>query len=474
MRHQLRDYQLRTVERTLALYQQGTRSVLIVSPMGSGKTVMATAIVEASAVPTLVVAHRRELISQAADKLQGNVGKAVSRICPGCEYNPHSRIQVATVQTLLSRKLRPHANLVVWDEGHHYVADDWARVREAYQSAHHVLLTATPERPDGSGLGDIADELVISANYSELVAAGHLVTCRVYQPPEHMGGDLALSPLAAYERHGDGGQAFLFAPSIKLATDLATDFAASGFRSASINGKTKRADRDQIMREFRSGAIRVLTNYNVLTEGVDVPQASVAILGRRFDHVSTYLQAAGRVLRPADGKGEAIIIDLSGATLAHGFPTEDREYSLTGKPIRRTQLEPLRNCLKCGATLPARLMECAECGYRFTRRDPRIPRIYSLELQEVFAGKQTPDDAKRKEYDRLRAFQRGRGWSPSWVAREYNRLFSEPVIIRDATQDEKIEELARLRTIAEKKGFKPGFAAVRFKGLFGHWPHRGM
>jgi superfamily II DNA or RNA helicase len=79
--------------------------------------------------------------------------------------------------------------------------------------------------------------------------------------------------------------------------------------------------------------VRVLTNVNTLTEGVDVPEARTCILARSFGHVGGYLQAAGRVLRAAPGKESAVVVDLTGATIRHGLPTTDRTYSLSGRAI---------------------------------------------------------------------------------------------------------------------------------------------
>jgi hypothetical protein len=108
----------------------------------------------------------------------------------------------------------------------------------------------------------------------------------------------------------------------------------------------------------------------------------------------------------------------------------------------------------------------------FQKRDPRIPRIYSLELQEVYAGRETPDGAKQREYQRLRDLQRNRGFSLYFVQKSFKKLFGEMPTITDASLDERREEYQRLKSVAESRGFKPGFAKVRYKEMFGSWPGR--
>ncbi len=468
----LRPYQTEAVTRTYTAWQTGKRRVLCVAPTGAGKTRLAEEFVWRAAVAgerSLFIVHRRELLRQAAERL-APYGAGI--IAPGEDQSPFAPVQVATVQTLLARDIRPEASLIVLDEAHHYVSDDWSRLAEAYPHARALGLTATPERQDGRPLGDVFDELIAVAKYSELLRDGFLVPCRVFQPPEMLDGDLAADPLEAWQRHAPGEQTFAFLPNLKIADEQCERFNAAGIPSRLITAKTKKRDRDEALDGFSSGAIRVLFNYNVLTEGVDVPAARCCLIGRSFQHQGAYLQAAGRVLRPHPSKPDAIIIDLTGATLRHGFPTDDRIYSLSGAGITRDSITPLRQCLECGATLPAALMQCTECGYVFPKRDPRVPRIYSLELREVFSGASTPDEAKVREYQRLRQLGKDRGWSLYFVQKEYKKLFGEIPVILDASPEEMRTEYARLTATQQQRGFKPGFVKVRFKEMFGRWPGR--
>jgi DNA repair protein RadD len=475
----LREYQIRAIAGVHTAWNQGSRAVLLVAPTGSGKTRMGEELVYSEMAAggcVLWIAHRRELIRQAADRLRSRFGHLdVGLIAPGEGLYLDSPIQVATVQTLLARDRRPEASLTVFDEAHHYIADDWKALAEAYPRARILGLTATPERQDGKPLGDVYSGLVVAESYSNLIKDGHLVPCRVYQPPDAMAGnELAQDPLVAWQRYAEGSSTFAFCSTVDGAYELAARFRAANVRAATIEAKTPKAERDEILEDFASGRTTVLTNVYALTEGVDVPSARCVLLARSVGHVGPFLQMAGRVLRPAPGKTDAILIDLTGASLVHGLPTEDREYSLDGDGIRRTSPAPLRNCAKCGATLPAWQRRCPECGYEAPEQETPQPRIYDLELRAVFAGADTPSTAKQREYNRLRQLGKERGWALYFVQKEYKKLFGELPIISDATELEMRTELGRLTKIQQERGFKPGFVSFRFKQTFGKWPSRNL
>ncbi len=226
-----------------------------------------------------------------------------------------------------------------------------------------------------------------------------------------------------------------------------------------------------LLQRMRDGDLDCICNVQTMTEGVDVPRAAVCMLASACRHCGGYLQRAGRVLRPHETKTAAILIDLVGASILHGLPTEDRSYSLDGEPIKRTCIVPLKNCPACGAVVNSAYVDCPECTWHFeAQRERKGLKIYSLELVEVYAGKDTPIDAKRREYQRLRTMQRTNKYPFYWVVKQYKELFDEPLVIHDASNDEKRAEFARLRAVGMKRGAKPNFAKVMFKNLFGHWP----
>lgn len=436
----LRPYQLRAVDSVRSAWQEH-RSVCLVAPTGSGKTVMGAAIVGDSRA--LWICHRVELVAQAR-----------ARLPITCE--------VATVQGLIARSEWPAADLIVLDECHHYAADTWRAADRRYPHARIVGLTATPERSDGRPLGDLFSHLVVAANYSELIEAGHLVRCRVFRPTEQVIGGLAQSVPQALERYGVGRQAFVFCSSIDDA-----DRTAAAIGGASICADTPATDRRARLERFAAGELRHLTSVFALTEGVDVPQASCCVLARGAGFRGAYLQMVGRVLRPSPGKTDAVLIDLSGASHAHGLPCDDRTYSLDGTAISAERVGSLKNCPQCGATVTSPTPTCPECGWVWITATPKAPRIYSLELAEVFAGAETPIEAKRREWSRLMKLALDKHWGVSWAAREYRKLFGSPPTLSD---DEARRAYAELASVGRSRGFKPGFAFARFRSEYGRVP----
>ena len=328
-----RIYQRRACEAVIAAWYHGARSVLLVSPPGSGKTEIGMWLVGERR--TLWVVHTRELAQQAYNRLRDHFGDdAVSMIASGYHERPRARIIVATVQSLLEHAPLVGIELVVLDEAHHYCAERWRSVRGLYSSdALELGLTATPERDDGKPLGDIFDQLVVAANYSELLAAGHIVPTRVIQPVRDLGGNYAQHPVDAWAEFSEAAQTFAYFPLVETAKLYAGQWQERGVNSDTVFGETILSDRAATFEAFERGDCRVLSTVSTMLEGVNVPSARVVLIGRSFDFIGVYLQATGRGIRAHNGKADCICIDLTGASIRHGSPIQDREYSLTGKAI---------------------------------------------------------------------------------------------------------------------------------------------
>lgn len=334
----LRSYQMRVWEDTRAAYKLGKRAICIVMPTGSGKTRLGAEYVRnhirRPGCCVLWLAHRKELIEQAAWRLREE-GLDVGVIAAGLEENPERPVQVASIQTLVARGRLPEATLVVFDECHHYVADDWGKIAAHYSSAIRLGLTATPERSDGKPLGDLFDGLVVGPSTHELTELGYLVPCDVHAPAQRLGNDeLCQKPVEMYLKLSPGKRAFVFTLRKHTALKLAEAFVEAGVSAGCVTQDTPKAERAQLVEAFRKGELLVLCNVQVFTEGTDVPEAEVCILARGAAHASTYLQMIGRVLRPAPGKERAMVMDLRGVSRSFGLPSDERVYSLHGKAIR--------------------------------------------------------------------------------------------------------------------------------------------
>jgi superfamily II DNA or RNA helicase len=459
---ELRPYQTRTVDRARDAFRHGAKSVCIVMPTGAGKTRTASAIVEACVGKggrVLWLAHRRELVSQAARALQGPVRIIRAEETTGPEDAP---VTVASIGTLQARNLYPEADMVVLDEAHHAPADRLRELLVRYPCP-RIGLTATPERSDGRPLQDLFDQMVAVVGYSELLELGHLVEACVFAPAVRISG-LSEDPVKMYLTSTPGSKAVLFAGTV----DEAVAFAARIPFAATISADTPPADRDRILTAWASGEIRVVTNVNVLTEGFDLPSIETVILARGFDHVSTYLQAVGRGLRASPGKTHLTVIDLAGVVHSHGLPHEDRVYSLKGDAIGRKREVSLRACVSCKIQIGPK-NTCPHCGT--TQPKPPPQKISQSVLRKITKS----DPTIRERFIELLRIALERQLNLSWVGFRFMEEYGcwpYRWLCEHDDEDQKKAYYEKELALCTEKNWKPGRAAHKFLCRYGEWPPR--
>ncbi len=399
-------------------------SVLGVMPTGAGKTVTFASIVSEHKGASIIVVHRREILSQISQAVAlvsqdlAGQGKMHRVIAPAktiamirrkhlekfgkCFIDPQALTGVASVQTLTSpatgKDMRLQAwfkqvTLAVFDEGHHYVeAGFWARAVHLFDKAKRLFVTATPERADGTGLGEgdggFGQVMVEGPTVRQLIDWGHLCKYKYFCPDSdadfsqvavtakgdfnaqamrsrivdsHLVGDL----VRHYHRLTPNTQAICFVGDTETADELAREFVASGVKAVSLNAKTDDGERERALRAFEVGEIAILVNVDLFDEGFDVPAATTCIIGRPTMSLAKYMQMVGRVLRTAKGKEFAYIIDPVRNWERHGQVTWPRQWSLKGrdKSDRENSDKPQqRVCLACSQPYEAFRLECPYCG----------------------------------------------------------------------------------------------------------------
>lgn len=425
----LRDYQAAAIGNLRSSYARGRRAPVCVAPTGAGKTIIGAEVIRLAIARNgrvLFNAHREELIQQTANKLAEAGITNIRTIQAARDFGgTQAPVTVASVQTLTrwASERMPEADLVVFDECHHAVAKTWKKIADAYANAKLLGLTATPLRADGSPLGDIFDDLIVCASVRQLTELGHLVPCRVWAPPQILDtGQIAVSPVDAYQQHGQGERAITFCTTKEHADLVCAEFNERGIASAVVHGQLGKAMRAQLLAWFREGQLRVICNVHVLTEGFDDPAAAVCILCRKPEHVGTFLQMAGRVLRPSPGKTHATLIDLCGSSLVHGTPDMERTFTLDGKGISKPDREQIRQCPHCGSVfLTADIEEghCPQCGCELPKAERALPKTVGVGLVDA-----TGTDQLRMNL--LAVAKRGRR-ADGWVERAHAAIVGRKV-----------------------------------------------
>ena len=400
---QLRDYQESAVQAVRDSFRSGHKNTLLVSPTGSGKTVIFSYIAAGMARNNkriLIVAHRRELLKQISNALK-KVGVAHAVMTGGYRGVPTANVVVASVFTLVKRiKGMQPFDLIIGDEAHHFTPDSsWGKVVIGFPRARVLGVTATPERLDGKGLGQMFDDMVMGPTVAELTAQGFLSHAIVYAPsaPDLNGvgtrmGDyvqkqleeamvktvITGSAVKHYGKYAPGKKAIAFCVSVRHAKDVAAEFREAGYTASHIDGGMNEEERDGVLKAFEEGRVQVLTSCDLVSEGFDLPAVEVAILLRPTKSLGLYLQQCGRAIRPHPDKEKTIILDHAGNTARHGFIDDDRDWTLADGFVqgrgKGDKAETVRTCTACFA-MHKPSPTCPVCGYVYPVKPRMVKHI---------------------------------------------------------------------------------------------------
>ncbi len=382
----LRVYQESAVHRVFASWRDDGRCVLLVLPTGGGKTSVFSWIAANLNVPVLILVHRRELATQAANRLR-EFGVDFGMIMAGEKPRPSARVQIASVQTLVRRVKKgqiPGARLVIADEAHLSTAETWRTVLECYPTARILGVTATPWRLSGKPLVGTYNGLVVGSTPRELREAGFLCP---YNGFSYLAPDLEGVKTTAGEFNESQSAAAAMAPAIvndivekwlKYSSHLSTlmfavtrehskevcaQFVAAGVRAEHLDGTMAVGLRDAILARLASGATQVVCNVGIAVEGLDVPRVKCIVDGAPTMSLARAIQKWGRGRRPWGGL-TLRIHDHAFNIARHGLPDADRDYALSSKPEK---LPALKTCNDCKAVFEG--PKCPACG---VEPDPKM------------------------------------------------------------------------------------------------------
>ncbi len=359
----LRPYQHEAVDAVLNAEQRGITRPLVALPTGAGKTIVAAELIRRRGGTTLFLAHRDELLRQAADKITMVMPELALGIglVKATRDDTGARVVIGSVQTLAHKSrlagLPRHFDTVICDEAHRSAADGYVRIFEHLSDCPlRVGLTATPERNDKRHLADVWDEVVYRKTLPEMIAAGYLCDLRAV----HVALDVDLDDVAqsngdfqagalgraleqanapghisrAYREHASGRKALLFAPTVDLAHAMAARLSADGVPAEAVDAGTPGEQRRDVLARFRDGDVQVLSSVDIFTEGYDEPSIACVILARPTRSRIRFSQAIGRGCRIHPGKDDCLVLDVTGATKRLSLVGLPRLFGLSKEPER--------------------------------------------------------------------------------------------------------------------------------------------
>lgn len=341
---ELRPYQQAARAAVRTEWEKGNRRTLLVLPTGCGKTIVFAKITEdcvRAGDRVLILAHRGELLDQAADKLARATGlgcatEKAEETCLGSWY----RIAVGSVQSLmrpqrLARFAPDYFDTIIIDEAHHAVSESYQRILHYFAGAKVLGVTATPDRGDMRDLGAVFQSLAYEYTLPRAIRDGHLCPIQALTLPlrldlrgvgiqsgDFKAGDLgdALEPYLQQiademQKHCAGRKTVVFLPLVKTSRKFRDILCEKGFRAAEVNGES--ADRAQVLEAFDRGEYNVLCNSMLLAEGWDCPSVDCVVVLRPTKVRSLYSQMVGRGTRLHQGKTHLLLLDFLWHTERH-------------------------------------------------------------------------------------------------------------------------------------------------------------
>lgn len=333
----LRPYQAEARDAILREWSAGNQKTLLVLPTGTGKTIVFASVVQNQVKHggrALIMAHRGELLDQAADKLQDACGlDSVLEKAESSSLGSNVPVTVGSVQSLaqpkrLARFPQDYFSDIIIDEAHHCLSDSYQRVLEHFPAAHILGVTATPDRGDQRNLGQYFDSKAYEYSMTKAIREGFLCPIKAQMIPLELNirdvgmsnGDYAVGEIGTaldpyleqiaveMTHYCHGRKTVVFLPLIKTSQKFCDLLNRSGLRAAEVNGNSD--DRAQVLQDFEAGRYDVLCNSMLLTEGWDCPTVDCIVILRPTKIRSLYQQMVGRGMRLSEGKDHLLLLDF--------------------------------------------------------------------------------------------------------------------------------------------------------------------
>ena len=343
---ELRPYQQQAKDAIFSEWENGIKKTLLVLPTGCGKTIVFAKVAEEGVKGgnrVLILAHRGELLDQAADKIGKSTGlgcatEKAEQTCLGSWF----RIVVGSVQSMMREKRlnqfpNDYFNTIIIDEAHHCISESYQKVLRHFPDADVLGVTATPDRGDMQNLGTVFESLAYEYTLPRAIKEGYLSPIKAVTIPlkidmssvgvqagDFKSGDIAtaldpyLESIAEeMEKYCSNKKTVVFLPLVKTSQKFRDILNNHGFRAAEVNGDSK--DRAEILEAFDKDQYNVLCNSMLLTEGWDCPSVDCIVVLRPTKVRSLYCQMVGRGTRlsPETNKDHLLLLDFLWHTERH-------------------------------------------------------------------------------------------------------------------------------------------------------------
>lgn len=370
---ELRPYQAEAKAAVFEQWDKGTLKTLLVLPTGCGKTIVFAKVAEdcvRQGYRVLILAHRGELLEQAADKIKKstNLGCATEKAEQTC-LGSWFRITVGSVQSMqrekrLSQFSEDYFNVIIIDEAHHCISDGYQKVLQHFPSAKVLGVTATPDRGDMRNLGEFFESLAYEYTLPKAIREGHLSPIKAMTIPlqldlsgvsiqsgDFKAGDIATALDPYLHQIADEMMKYcrdrktvVFLPLVKTSQKFKEILNEKGFKAAEVNGESK--DRAEVLEAFDKGEYNVLCNSMLLTEGWDCPSVDCVIVLRPTKVRSLYSQMVGRGTRLCEGKSHLLLLDFLWHTERHEL-CHPADLICEKKEVARKMTENLEGTAGC-------------------------------------------------------------------------------------------------------------------------------
>lgn len=341
---ELRPYQAEAKTAVFEQWKQGLKRTLLVLPTGCGKTIVFAKVTEdcvRKGERVLILAHRGELLEQAADKLYKTTGlRSAIEKAENSSLDSWYRVTVGSVQTLMREKRlaqfrKNYFDTIIVDEAHHCISDSYQRILKYFSEANVLGVTATPDRGDMKNLGTVFDSLAYEYTLPRAIREGYLSPIKAVTIPLQLdlstvstqAGDFKASDIDTaldpylYQiademlNYCANRKTVVFLPLVKTSQKFRDILNSKGLSAAEVNGES--ADRAEILADFDKGKYNVLCNSMLLTEGWDCPSVDCVIVLRPTKVRGLYCQMVGRGTRLCEGKDDLLLLDFLWHTERH-------------------------------------------------------------------------------------------------------------------------------------------------------------